>query len=173
MVHQGLVLEFSLEAARVANTIPRLDADEGRLLAERTPEGDDGGTEGDGDLRITSRSNEFCTMQLALVDLDGVVAPGVVCELHNAILCLYEWYLVHLVRAVAIAVEGVHWLLVVKTDAPVLVLASLHAWDVEGWVAAYLEVDLLGVGVMAVPDDTYLVIIKDRADAESEIVGVY
>ena len=47
MVHQRLVLELALETTRVANAVPRLDADEGRLFAERTPEGNDGGTESD------------------------------------------------------------------------------------------------------------------------------
>ena len=52
VVHKGLVLELTFEAPRIADpriadTVPRLDADEGCLLAERTPEGDDGGAEGD------------------------------------------------------------------------------------------------------------------------------
>ena len=54
MVHQGLVLEFSLEAARVANAVPGLYAYEGCLLAEGTPEGDDGGAEGDCHFRIAT-----------------------------------------------------------------------------------------------------------------------
>lgn len=47
MVHHGLVLEFPLETSGIANAVPRLDTDEGRLLAERTPESDDGSAEGD------------------------------------------------------------------------------------------------------------------------------
>ena len=54
MVHQGLILELALEAARVANAVPGLDADEGCLLAEGTPEGDDGGAEGDCHFRIAT-----------------------------------------------------------------------------------------------------------------------
>lgn len=111
-------------------------------------------------------------MQLAFVDLDGVVAPSVVCELHQSAFCLYEWHLVHLVRAVAITVEGIHRLLIVKTDTAILVLASLHAWDVESRMSAYLEMDFLGVSIMDVPDDTYFIIVKDIADAEGEVVGI-
>ena len=111
-------------------------------------------------------------MQLALVDLDGVIAPGVVRKLHNAILCLDEWYLIHLVRTVAITVEGIHRLLIVKTDTAILVLASLHAWNVESRMTAYLEMDLLSVGIVDMPDDTYFIIIKDIADAESKVVGI-
>ena len=54
MVHQGLILELALEAARVANAIPGLDAYEGCLLAKRTPEGDDGGAECDCHFRIAA-----------------------------------------------------------------------------------------------------------------------
>ena len=106
------------------------------------------------------------------MDFDGVITPGVVRKLHNAILCLDEWYLVHFVRTVAITVEGIHRLLIVKTDTAILVLASLHAWNVESRMAAYLEMNLLGVGIMDMPDDTYFIIIKHIADTESEIVGI-
>ena len=54
MVHQRFVLELSFETAGIANAVPRLDADEGRLLAERTPEGDDGGAECDSHLWIAT-----------------------------------------------------------------------------------------------------------------------
>ena len=50
VVHKGLVLELTFEAPRIADAVPRLDANEGCLLAERTPESDDGSAEGDGNL---------------------------------------------------------------------------------------------------------------------------
>lgn len=172
MVHQRLVAELSLEAARIADAVPRLDTDEGGLLAVRTPKGDDRRAEGERHLRLAIGPQQFGTMQLALVDLDGVVAPGVVGEFHDAVFGLNEGHLVHLMRAVAVAVEGVHRLLVVETDTAVLVLAGLHARHVEGGVAANLEVYLSLVCVVDVPDDTYCIIIKHVADAEGEVVGI-
>ena len=172
MIHQRLVLELALETARVADAVPRLDADKGGLLAIRTPEGDDWRAEGDRHLRLAIGPQQFGTVQLALMDLDGVVAPGVVGEFHDAVFGLDEGHLVHLVRAVAVAVECVHRLLVVEADAAVLVLAGLHARHVEGGVAANLEVYLSLVSVVDVPDDTYYIIIKHVADAEGEVVGI-
>ena len=111
-------------------------------------------------------------MQLTLVDLDRVVAPGVVRELHHTVFSLYEGHFVHLVRAIEITVQGVHWLLVVKTDTAILVLASLHARYVEGRMTTNLEVYLSLVRIVNMPDDTYLIIVKYVADAECEVVRV-
>ena len=172
MIHQRLVLELTLETTRIANAVPRFDADERCLFAKGTPEGDDRGTEADGDLWLAIGTQQLCTMQLTLVDLDGVVAPGVVRELHDTVFCLYEGHFVHLVRAIEITVQGVHWLLVVKTDMAILVLTSLHARYVKGWMTTYLEVYLQLVRIMDMSDDTYLIIVKYVADAEGEVVRI-
>ena len=172
MVHQGFVLEFAVEATRIANAIPRLDADEGCLLVVGTPEGNDGGAEGDCDLGLSCLVQQFCAMQLALVNLDGVVAPGVVGELHQSVFGFYERYLVHIVRTIEIAVEGIHRLFVVETDATALAFAWFHVRDVEGGMTAYLEVNLAGVRVVDVPDDANLVVIEHVADAEGEVVWI-
>ena len=52
MIHQRLVLELTLETSWIADAVPGFDADEGRLLAIGTPEGDDGCSEGDGDFGL-------------------------------------------------------------------------------------------------------------------------
>ena len=44
VVHVGLVLEFTVVAAMVAQTVPRFDADERCLLLVGAPEGNDGTT---------------------------------------------------------------------------------------------------------------------------------
>ena len=111
-------------------------------------------------------------MQLALVYLDGVVAPGVVRELDDAVLSLYERHLVHRVRAVGVAVEGIHWLLVVETNDTALLFPSFHVWNVESWVPANLEVNLAGIGVVDVPDDANLILVERVADGEGEVVGI-
>ena len=59
MVHQGLVLEFSVESSWVTNTIPWLDAYEGSLFVVRTPEGNDWCAELDGNLWFATRTKEF------------------------------------------------------------------------------------------------------------------
>ena len=131
MVHQGLVLELALETTWVAKSIPRLDADEGSLFAERTPEGDDRRAEVESHLWLAVSTQQLCTMHLALVNLHAVVAPGVVCKLDDALLCFHR-DLCHLVRAVDIALQTVEGLFVVKTDMAALGVASLHARHVEG-----------------------------------------
>ena len=47
MVHQRLVLELSLKATRITDTIPRLDTDEGGLFIVWAPEGYHWCAEGD------------------------------------------------------------------------------------------------------------------------------
>ena len=122
MVHQRLVLELSLEATRITDTIPRLDADEGRLVAVWAPEGNHRGTEGDGHLGLSGLIQQLCTMQLTLMDLDRVVAPGVVGELHQSVLRLHERHLVHLMRTIQVTVKRIHRRFVVQTDTTTLLL---------------------------------------------------
>ena len=55
VVHEGFVLKLAVEATRVANAVPRFDADEGGVFVVWTPECDDGCAEVDGDLRLTVR----------------------------------------------------------------------------------------------------------------------
>ena len=74
MVHQGLVLELTLVATRVANTIPRFNTHERCLLAKRTPEGYDGRIETDRHFWLSSLIQKLSLMQLALMNLDGVIA---------------------------------------------------------------------------------------------------
>ena len=171
VVHEGLVLELTAEAAGIAQTIPGLDTYKGSVLPEGAPEGDDGGAEFDRDLGIACFVEQFGTAHLTLVDLHAVVAPGVVGELDDAALG-FDGHLGHLVGAVDIALQTVEGLGVVETDAAVLALAGLHVGDVEGGVAADLEVDLALVGVEHVPDDADGVAVEDVADAEGEVVGI-
>ena len=105
--------------------------------------------------------------------LDRVIAPGVVRELHDTVFCLYERDLNHLVGTIEIAAEGIHRLGIVKTDASVLVLTRLHPRDVEGWMTSYLEMDLAGISVIDMPDNTDLIIIEHITDGEGEVVGIH
>ncbi len=111
-------------------------------------------------------------MQLTLMDLDGVVTPGVVREFDDTVLGLYEGDLVHRVRTVGIAVESIHRLLVVESDDAALLFTGFHAWYVEGWVPTNLEMDFAGVGVVDVPDDANLILVECVADGEGEVVGI-
>ena len=171
MVHEGFVFELSLETSWVAKTIPWLDADKGCILLERTPEGDDGGAEVDGNLSLASLVEQLGTMHLTLVDLYAVVTPSVVAELDDATLGLYG-NLNHLVGTIDIALQSIEGLLIVEADATILALAWFHIGNVEGGVTTNLEVDLLGIGVVDVPDNTDLIAIERVADGEGEVVGI-
>ena len=65
--------------------------------------------------------------------------------------------------------QSVHRLLVVKTDDA----TGLSFGYVESWMTAYLEMNLLLIRVVDVPDDTYLITIKHVADAEGEVIGIH
>ena len=78
MIHQWLVFELSLKALRIANTIPWFDADERSFLAVGAPESNYRCSKFDSYLSLTSLIEQFCTMELTFVDLDGVVAPCVI-----------------------------------------------------------------------------------------------
>ena len=53
-----------------------------------------------------------------------------------------------------------------------LLFPSFHAWNVESWVPANLEVNLAGIGVVDVPDDANLILVERVADGEGEVVGI-
>ena len=107
-------------------------------------------------------------MQLTLMNLNGVIAPSVFREFDNTVFGLHERHLVHRVRTVGIAVQSVHRLLVVKTDDA----TGLSFGYVESRMTAYLEMNLLFIRVVNVPDDTYLITVKHVADAEGEVVRI-
>ena len=171
MVHEGLVFELALETTGIAQTVPRFDAYEGSLLLVGTPESDDRGAEVDCYYGIACFVEQLGTVYLALVDLHTVVAPRVVAELDDAVFGLYG-DLDHLVRAVDIALQSVERLLVVEADTAILTFAHLHVGDVEGGMTTDLEVDLAGVGIVDMPDDTDLIVVEDVADGEGEVVGI-
>lgn len=172
MIHEWLIFEFTTETTWIADAVPGFDADERCLLAVWTPKGNNGCTKVNGYLRLTVSTQEFGTVELALVDLDGIVAPGVIGKLHETILCFDEGYFVHLVRAVAVTVKCIHQLSIVETDASALIVACLHARNIEGGMTSYLEVDFTGIVVADMPDDANLIVVEDIADGEGEVVGV-
>ena len=110
-------------------------------------------------------------MHLTLVDLHAVVAPSVVAELDDALLGLYGHFN-HLVRTVDIAFQAVERLGIVEADTAVLALSGFHVGDVEGGMAANLEMDLAGVGVVHMPDDADLIAVEGIAHTEGEVVRI-
>ncbi|MBR6264151.1 MAG: hypothetical protein IKR05_13175, partial [Prevotella sp.] len=90
VIHEWLIFEFTTETTWIADAVPGFDADERCLLAVWTPKGNNGCTKVNGYLRLTVSTQEFGTVELALVDLDGIVAPGVIGKLHETILCFDE-----------------------------------------------------------------------------------
>ena len=171
MVHQGLVLEFTGETARITETIPGFDADKGGILLVGAPEGDDRRMELYCHPWIPVSTEQFGTMHLTLVDLHAVVAPCVVAELNDALLGFHR-YLNHLMGAIDIAFQAVKGGGIVEADAAILFVAGLHVGYVEGRMPANLEVYLAGVCVMDVPDDSYFVVIEHVTHAEGEVVGI-
>ena len=75
-------------------------------------------------------------------------------------------------RTIEITVKRVHRLFVVKTDATALTLTRLHVRDVERRMTAYLEVDLTGIGVVDMPDNTDLIGIEHIADTKDSSTKV-
>ena len=69
--------------------------------------------------------------------------------------------------------EGIHRLLIVEADAALLRVACRHARHVEGRMAADLEVDLAGVGIVDMPYHAYLVVVEHVTDAQGEVVGIH
>jgi len=168
VVHVGLVAEFSLIAAGVAEAVPWLDADEGGLLLIGAPEGDDGAAVVEGHGGRAVGVEQACLMGLAVVDLDAVVGEERVVEGDDAVADHVEGYLRHLVGAVDVALQTFQGLLVVEGDDAVQGLVLAAAWGQEGGVAAYLEVDVAHVGVLHVPDDVDLVAAEAIGDGEVE-----
>ena len=167
MVHEGLVLELSLITPWVTDAIPRLYADEGSVFVRRTPESTDRCLVVDRNGWLAIDIHQHGTVGLAFVDLHGVVAEEVIVDFQDTLLCLQRDF-DHVVAAVRITLENIHRLLVVEFD-DALQLSSRH---VKGRVSANLEMNLLGVGILDMPDDMYLVVFKAVGDGEGETVGI-
>ena len=107
-------------------------------------------------------------MGLTLVDLHTVAAEEVVVDLHDAHVSIQRNFY-HVVTAVSIALQRIHRLLVVQLDGAL----QLTARHVEGGVSTYLEVNLLVVRILHVPDDVHLVAFQSVADGQIEAEGVH
>jgi hypothetical protein len=75
-------------------------------------------------------------------------------------------------RTVDVTLQTIKRLFVIEADASILVLASLHSWNVKGRMTTNLEVYLTGVGVVDMPDYSDLVGIEYITDTEGEIIGI-
>ena len=73
-------------------------------------------------------------------------------------------------QVVFLAVDAIG--IVVEAYASALGVAGLHVRDVEGGMAANLEVYLAHVGIQHVPDDADPVAVERVADAEGEVVRI-
>ena len=167
VVHQGFILEFALKVSGVTQTIPRLNTYEGSLLAIRTPEGNDRGRLVHRYCRLTSGIHQHSTMGLALMNLHRVVTEEVVAKLQNTHISL-QGDLHHIVAAVSITLQRVHRLLIVQLNHTL----QLTARYVKGGVTTYLEVNLLRIGILYVPDDVHLVTLQTIGNSQVEAEGV-
>ena len=155
MVHQRLVLELALEISGIAKTIPRLDADKRRLLVIRTPKGYHRRLVVHRYCRFTIRIHQHGAMCLALMNLHRIVTEEIVADLYHALISLQR-LLYHVVTTVDITLQHVHRFIVIKSDLT-LQLSTRH---IKGRMTAYLEMNLLAVCVLHMPDNVNLVTLQ-------------
>ena len=167
MVHEGLVLELAIESTMVANAIPRLDADEGGILAKGAPESTNGCLVINGDSRLAIDIEEHGTVGLALVDLHAVVAEEALADLDDTHISIQR-NIDLVVGPVSIATQNIDRLLAVELDNTL----GLTTRQVEGGVPAYLEVNLLGVGILDMPNDMNLIAFQTIGDGQIEVIGI-
>ena len=120
---------------------------------EWTPKGDDRGEKIDCHCGRAVGFGQYGLMKLAACHLDGIVLPGLVGESHDTFLGLHERHLAHLMGAVAITVKGLHAAGIVEQEAAVLAFTLPYAGDIECRMSANLEMHLLDVSIMHMPDD--------------------
>jgi hypothetical protein len=77
VIHQGLIFELTIEAAWVANAIPRFDTHKRCLFAKGAPKSHDWRVEANRHLWLSRLIQQFGAMQLTLMNLDRVIAPSV------------------------------------------------------------------------------------------------
>ena len=86
MVDERLVFELTFETARVANTIPWFEADEGCILLIGTPKGDDRAFVTEPYSHAAVGIQQFHTACLILVQFHGIMTEELVVEADQAIL---------------------------------------------------------------------------------------
>ena len=110
-------------------------------------------------------------MGLATMELNGVVLEIFIVETNHTLIGLCR-NLCHLMTTIGKTLQIGHRLSVVQYKGTFQFVAFLHAWHIESWMTAYLEMDLLGVGILHMPSHNNLVAIKTIADGEIEMIGI-
>ena len=113
MIHEGFVLELTLETSWVANTIPRFNANEGCLFIIRTPESTDRSLIIYRNGRFAIGIHQHGTMRLTVMNLYGVIAEKVVVDFQDTHISL-QGHVHHIVATISITLQCIHGFLVVE-----------------------------------------------------------
>ena len=167
MVHQGLVLELTLEISGVTNAVPGLYADKGSLLAIRTPEGTDGCLVVYRYCWFTIGIQQHGTVCLTIVDFYAVISEKVIRNLHDAHIGIQR-HLHHVMTAVGIALQHVHGLLIIQLDDTF----QFTTGHIEGRMTTNLEVNLLAVSILYMPYHMNTVPLQAVSNSEVKTIRI-
>ena len=167
VVHQGLVLELTLEISGVTNAVPGLYADKGSLLAIRTPEGTDGCLVVYRYCWFTIGIQQHGTVCLTIVDFYAVISEKVIRNLHDAHIGIQR-HLHHVMTAVGIALQHVHGLLIIQLDDTF----QFTTGHIEGRMTTNLEVNLLAVSILYMPYHMNTVPLQAVSNSEVKTIRI-
>lgn len=171
MVHQILVAELSLELCEVVDAVPRLDAHEWRMLAVRAPDADSWRAEVECYGRIVFLIEQRNRLYLALVEDNGIVLETLFAELPYRVFrwnYMMSWYY----TPAHVAEDAFNGLVIVKVEFSLEWFSCITTRNTKCRVTAYLEVNLLSVGVMHMPNDVNSVLLQTIGYAEHETIRI-
>jgi len=171
MVHEVLVTELAFIFGKVVDAVPRFDAYEWGMLAVWTPDADGWCAEVERYGWLVFFVEQRNGLYLTLVEDYRIVLETILGEFPNRVLRL-NFMMSGDDTPSNVAKDALNGLVVMKIEFALQWFARFCPGYAECRVTAYLEVNLLGVGVMNMPDDVDGVLLQTVGDAEHESVWV-
>ncbi len=164
MVHEVLVTELAFIFGKVVDAVPRLDAYEWGMLAVWTPDADGWCAEVERYGWLVFFVEQRNGLYLALVEDYCIVLETILGEFPNRVLRL-NFMMSGDDTPSNVAKDALNGLVVMKIEFALQWFTRFCSGYAECRVTAYLEVNLLRVGVMNMPDDVDGVLLQTVGDA--------
>lgn len=156
-------LERSVVFFPVGHVIPGFDTNEGRILSGRAPNAKQRGLGLHGHVGLSGEVEELDSAYLTVVEDIGVNVEGVLVDGHDVGLML-DVVVSGLEEVVGAELQG-FGITVVEAQACLEGASLFPSRDEEGGMATDLEIEVFLVGVLHMPDDVNLVVLKLVGDA--------
>lgn len=173
LVHEVTVGEVAFVTVNVGHSVPRLDANERRILAVWRPNAHGWRLECQCHRRLAIGIEQRSFAYLAVVEDERVVIEGTLVERPDSVLGLY-FPVACAVKATAVVCDKpAYGVFCVELQLSAHRFARFDAWYVKRRMASYLEMDGLVVGVFYVPYHMDCVAVEPVAYGKVEMERIF